>query len=448
MKKIASIGFIFFFFFACEKNRDITTIEIIEPAPVELVGTMASGQIIGSPSDLGKNYSVRMYNALVQLIYKGEVLDETNTDGRGNYTFADQSIPEGAYVKASAPGFFPNIRKVTVENSDGYFNLVPDYFDLFTASSLEEGVEVVNIKGQLQPDNEGAGAYFYLVNENNELIGSFLSKNTLDFEITTIANTSVFLYHQNSPSCPLYGPVPLGLFTEDQDIGNVYPENNDAFKDQLVTVKGKAKDCKDTVLSSGGYYLVKYGNTTISYAPDQITSEESDRLFYAKQCELETAPEIIITAVNHEESLFGEYTLMYSGETLVENITIRTCVTDDTFLSFSLDEEFIDFNNFTTANFTSDGRVVVKQIAVNDDLIDGNIGFEFLSNGEPGTYEAKFILYLNSPSVGVITETQNLVVSVTSSDGEFMTGTISGEVFDAYRIPLGNLSGSFKARIQ
>ncbi|MEL7222507.1 MAG: hypothetical protein AAGJ93_14390, partial [Bacteroidota bacterium] len=238
MKKIASIGLLLLFFFTCEKDLDVTTIETIEPDSIELLTTIAAGQIVGSPSDLGKDHSVRLHDALVQLIHQGNVLEETNTNGTGAFSFTEQSISQGAYLKASAPGFFPNIKKVATETSDGYFNLIPEYFDAFTASNLDDVEEVVSISGQLQPDNEGANTYFYFVNESDELIGNFLSENTLRFTVTTVANTPVFLYHQNSPSCPLYGPVALGSFTEDEDIGNVYTENNNDLKGQQITIKG------------------------------------------------------------------------------------------------------------------------------------------------------------------------------------------------------------------
>ena len=99
---------------ACQPNEDVTTVDVRTLESVEVTEVELKGHVT-EPFSLysGVANLLHIHNATVQLIYEEEVLEEVQTNEQGRYAFSPQIVPiEGAYLVATAPGYYPNSFKI------------------------------------------------------------------------------------------------------------------------------------------------------------------------------------------------------------------------------------------------------------------------------------------------------------------------------------------------
>ncbi len=420
----------------CEKNQDLTTIDIIDPPPVEI--NTIEVQLEGFVSDPYSLFSaqlnyLRIHNARVELMFAGEALAEVNTNEDGYYEFPLMEVPaNGAFLKITAPGYYPNVVVIDGESPTLSFPyLFRTSFGDFAGEGLSEAERYVRIYGYLQEPTNTGGATFYLTNANNELVGNYTSDGDLRFDFSTVADEQLFLYYEFQ--CLKGGPIPVGSLSQSINLGTVFDLSVD-FLEDLVTGEINATDCGGGNISSGYGMITRDGQT--------IYRQETD-FYYAEQCLLENDPSAFLTFVTTSPRRFGTVNINYGGGDQLD-LNVEVCTVDDTYLRYAVnDGPEQDIQLFTFINQLPDGRAILKQI---DPSLSspGCMSFE-LGASNPGETTAD----LRSYTRGEIEFGGNgLTLTIQQNDGEFVEGTFSGPIYDTDEQLIGNMEGSFRAKIQ
>lgn len=420
----------------CEKNSDLTSIEIIDPPPVEV--STIEVQLKGFVSDPYSLFSaqlnyLRIHNARVQLMFAGEALAEVNTDEDGYYEFPLLEVPaNGAFLRISAPGYYPNVVVIDGESPSLSFPyLFRSSFGNFSGEGLTGAERYVRIYGYLQEPTNTGGATFYLTNADNELVGNYTSDGDLRFDISTVADEPLFLHYEFQ--CLRGGPIPIGSLSQSLNLGTVFDLSVD-FLEDVVTGEINATDCGGGSIASGYGMITRDGQT--------IYRQETN-FYYAEQCLLENDPTAFLTFVTRAPRRYGTVNINYSGGDELD-LAVEVCTLDDTYLRYSVDggpEQNIQL--FTFINQLPDGRAILKQI--NPSVLEsGCISFE-LRASSPGETTADLRAYTE----GEIEFGGNaLKLTILMNDGEFVEGTFSGPIFDTNEELIGNMEGSFRAKTQ
>lgn len=417
---------------SCKKNIEVVNIKEEIP-PAEQVPTIdldwsakvgEQNSIWNWSQDIGK-----LQNVSVQLIYDDVVLDATNTNGYGAFSFPSQQVPEeGAYFQFEAAGYYN-----TVIQADPFVNdisrliMLPIGFPNINGEAISNGGPYITLRGKLQEPTGARFIWLYLTNANNELIGTALPNGDgASFTLTTLPDEELFLHYNTE--CHPEGIIALGSFSQDTDLGILLDQSFDfSFISRDVELLN-VYDCSGNTISD--YKLF--------YKRDGLTHPGSSNSNIHPECRWLAQP-VIATVVTQAPRKYQEKIINFTpGSTPTFDMTI--CEDDDTFINYTLgNSTTVIANFFTSANILNDGQLVLRQKG--DDR-----RFTFiLPDSTLGTYECKVISYsgLEIDLAGL-----QLNASITWNDGEFVEGVFSGEVFDALENSKGILDGSFKARIQ
>lgn len=420
----------------CDKNEDLSTEEIINPPPTEISTIEVSPRgYVTDPYSLFSahlNY-LRIHNARVELMFAGEALLEVNTDEDGFYEFPEVEVPaNGTFLRITAPGYYPNVVVIDAESPTiSYPYLFRSTFGNFAGEGLSNAERYVRIYGFLQEPTNTGGATFYLTNAENELVGNYTSDGDLRFDISTVADQPLFLHYEFQ--CLRGGPIPIGSLSQSLNLGTVFDLSVD-FLEDLVTGEINATDCGGGSVSSGYGMITRNGQT--------IYRQETD-FYYAEQCLLEDDPSAFLTFITTDPRRYGTVNINYSGGAELD-LSVEVCTVDDTYLRYAIDDgPEQDLQLFTFMNELPDGRAILKQI--NPSIFDpGCLSVELLGS-TPGATSGDVRAYTQ----GEIDFGGNgLTMTVLSNDGDFVEGTFSGPIFDTNEELIGNMEGSFRAKIQ
>ncbi|MEL6832674.1 MAG: carboxypeptidase-like regulatory domain-containing protein [Bacteroidota bacterium] len=420
---------------ACQDNVDITNVETIEPGPTEIptVELTLRGWVT-EPFSLFSadlNY-LRIHNATVQLMFAGEVLAETNTDNDGYYEFPSLKVPaEDAFLYITAPGYYPNVSVVDGASPD-YFSryLFRSSFGNFSGEGLTGAKRYVRITGYLQEPTDASGATFYLTNLENELVGNYTSDGDLRFELSTVADEQLLFYYEFR--CLSGGPIPIGSLSENLDLGNLFDLSVDFLEDQ-VAAEINATDCNGEALASGYAMLTR---------KDQTVSWSNTEFYFAEQCLLEDDPNAFLTYISTEPRRYGTVNIDYTGGDVLD-LSVEVCEADRTFIEYSIDGGATnDLQWFTFFNQLPDGRAILKQITPSDAAPSG-LSFELASAEGQTSADVRAFTQRNIDFGG-----NSLSVDIQLNNGEIVEGTFSGPVYNAAEDLIGNMEGSFRAKIQ
>lgn len=421
---------------ACKKNQDITetTPEVPPSVPVSTIDVEWSATVGEKNSlwnwsqDIGK-----IHNASVKLMYEGNILDETNTNGKGEFSFPLQPVPDtGAYFLFESSGYYNTVVKVDTGLSDiRRLIMLPNTFPNVNGEAISGGGPYVTLKGKLQDPTEAQFVWVYITNTNNELIGTALAQGDgPSFTITTLANEELFLHYHTT--CHPEGMIPLGSFSQDTDLGILLDQSMDFSNPSGCLKLSNAYDCSGNEISEYNLYYKKDGTTYRRGGTDSFC--ESD-------CVLLAHP-VTVTLTTQTPRKYQEKIVTYiPGPTMSFDMTV--CEDDDTFLKYTIGNEAeVESDYFTYANIISDGRLVLKQYGA-----DRSFAFVF-SGSDIGSHTSKVVSYDLNNALWIDLGADEINSTITMNDGEFVEGTFSGEVLDADEISLGILEGSFRARIQ
>lgn len=432
-------------FSACQPNEDITTIEYDPLESVEVTEMTIEGSVIEPFSYFSTVANLRrIHNATVQLIYEGEVLDEAYTDERGRYAFPPQLVPvEGAYLLATAPGYYPGSYKVDSFAIDflghGYFGfyILRETNENFAGERITSDEEKVVITGSLQSPSEADACVFYLTTNDNELAGVYASDLRPDFAITTLANTELKLYYRYR-DCEVFEPISLGPFSENTHVGVLLDEDEPLVMPS-VTIEGVANTCDGD--PADGYVLINRNHRTIY----NIGGLNDGQFWgFTEGCQFDTSPKITVTAITTDPRRYGEVTMNYTPG-LALNPAIDICTEDDTYFHFSIDSgEEYTVSEFTVANILPDGRAIVKKMA-SDRFFNIIFSLEIAGTDADTDYLGNLVCY---QGVSTLFSVEDVVVHIDSNDGEFLEGTINGIAVSSFEETLGDITASFRARIQ
>jgi len=431
-----SILFIALFLTACQ-NEDSLITETVLPTPVavsvvdmEIAGWVNEQRNISHWTLLNQN----LHNVTVKLMFDGVAIDEVNTGERGQFAFDEQPVPvEGAYLLFESEGYFNNVVKVdTITGSKFSTNLIRQTFPEISSEAISEGGPYIKLKGILV-NNFSDVPYYYITNSNNELIGTAQPYNDFtNFEITTLANESLFFHYVID--CFDIGTVELGAFSQDTDLG-VLLDDSYNFEKQLAGEFFTTYDCDGNQLEDISIFFQRDGLTVHSWG----NSGYADY-----QCNFELNPNMVVTVATQNPRKFAEIPITFvPDQDLITDIVI--CQDDDTYVNYTLGSGgTVDPDIFTYANILPDGRLLVKQKDKDYDY-GTDISFEFADSNVGNNVLGNVIFY---GAQGIQLGGTNLSTTITLNDGEYIEGTFTGAVFDPFESSLGNLSGSFRARLQ
>ena len=417
---------------ACKKNEDFTNInkQVPPPQPIptfdmDWSATVGENNSIWNWSqDIGK-----LHNVSIQLIYEGVLLDETNTDGMGKFTFSTQPVPEeGAYFRFESEGYYNTIIKADKGLNDiSRLIMLPNPFPNINGEAISDGGSYITLKGKLQEPTGARFIWLYITNANNELIGTALTKNDgASFTMTTLPDEELFLHYNTE--CYPEGIISLGSFSEDTDLGVLLDQSFDLSITSRDIQFLNAYDCS-------GNEILDY---KLFYKRDGLTHPASNNSNIHPECRWLADP-VIATVVTQNPRKYQEKIINFSaGSTPSFDMTI--CDDDDTFISYSLgNNSEITANFFTSSNILTDGQLVLRQVGE-----ERRFTFIF-PESTLGNHTCKVVSYKNSE---IDLGGSQLNSSITLNDGEFVEGTFNGEVLDAFETSLGTFEGNFRARIQ
>ncbi len=424
------------FLTACQ-NEDTISSDVILPTPIAV--TVVDMEIVGGVNEPGSlsHWTLRnqvLHNVSVKLMFDGVAIDEVNTDERGWFKFNEQAVPvEGAYLLFESSEYYNNVVKVdTITGTPFSTNLIRNNFPEVTGEAVSGGGPYIKLKATLQ-DNLSGVKYFYITNASDELIGTAQSYNDFaGFEITTLANEPLFLHYVID--CFDIGTIDLGSFSQDTDLGILLDQSYNFDRD-LGGEFFTAYDCSGTQLDDISIFFQIDGMTIHSWG---------NAGFGHWNCNFEIDPAMVVTVATQNPRKYGEVLINYvAGQDNLSDITV--CQDDDTYLNYSIGGgATIEPDIFTYANILSDGRLLLKQkdkdydngTDISFEISDANVGTNIL--GDAIWYGAQ----------GVILGGPNLSISITLNDGDFIEGTFNGTAYNPFETSLGNLSGSFRARLQ
>lgn len=445
--KNATIGFLLItlFLFSCQNQDSIITEEVL---PVSEAATIIT--IKGKITERFSSFSPylveqQLNNVSVKLMHEGIMLDEVNTDGYGKYAFDEQLVPlDEAYLIFEAPGFYKNVAKLDSFETYNSFNniLLRKTFEGLNGDAISD--EGSYIRLITEPANgDFLVPTFLITNANDELIGANQQYvETSFFEITTLANEPLYFHHLTE--CGMQ-TIEMGPFSEDTNI-TPFLEGFILDNKDRETIKVNVFDCTGLALNGTDFKtFYKRGDLT-SYGTNSSGTNNNPLTPGKLNCLIDEHPTTLVSIVTQNPRKYAETTIDYtSGQ---DEVDINICEDDDTYLNYSVNGGTeIEPNLFTYANILPNGNLILKQ--TDPVYPEGtHIAFQIFDSTQGSTTNGE-VLFNNQleGKIDVIIVGQNINVEINLNDGVFIEGTFSGEVYNALENSLGELSGSFRARL-
>ena len=441
MKYITLSFFLITLILSSCRNEDSIITEEILPVPeeatiVEIYGFVTEQFSLFSPYISRQ----RLNNVSVRLMHEGSMLNEVNTDETGRFAFEEQLVPLGeAYLIFEAPGFYKNVARIDSIAAYENFNyiLIRKTFEALSGDAInEEGPYIRLTTGPAHRDF--LAPLYFITNTNNELIGA--NQQYVEapfFEITTLASEPLLFHHFTECGTQT---IEMGPFSEDTDIT--------AFLEELTFDDKSRKSIRATVFDCAGAELDREAFELFSKGSElTIRSANSNLANIGKlNCLIDNSPTTLVSVVTQNPRKYAEATVDFSSGQ--EDIEITICEDDDTYLNYSIGggAEIVP-NLFTYANILPNGHLILKQ--TDPVYPDGtHIAFQVFSSVE-GINTLGDVLFNNPPlgSTNVAIVGQEIEVTINLNDGDFIEGTFDGTIYDAFESSLGNLTGTFRARI-
>lgn len=422
--------------FSCQKNTDIiipeTIVNNVEVVEIELNGVVR-------PYHLGEwRHYTPIQDVTVSLVYDNIILDEVNTDLNGSYFFAPQPVPlEGAHIVIEASGFFPNIQKIYPP--DSYLSeiiLLPNMFQ--NLNSLNDYIpeQKVSISGKIHESDLAPpqdALTIYAVNEAQEIIGYCRpNSDIIDFSLTTIANQSVTLMFHNV--CGVFDTIQLGVLTEDIVLDDILYEQTIEW----IEINGQVADCNNE--SFTGYLNFHYNERT-NFFNSGFRSGGRFGSSWINACEIE-GTQVLVSFVDYDYDFVGFTTVPYTAGQDI-SVDINECETNQTYFRYTLDGGMlVNDPSFTFVNIIENEGVYFFV----DRSGSCDIGGKF-AESTTGTVSSGNMLFRTIGGVGVEQAAKDLPFNILSNDGDYIQGTFSGTLLDDQEYSLGQIEGSFKAKI-
>jgi len=444
-----SAFFLVFCFTACQKNADFidTVTENPSTSPISTID-FAWWVIVEEEESLYKwddIHRTQIQNATVKLIFSGDILWESNTDHTGRVTFPEQPVPaEDAYFLFEAPGYYPLVVQIEGESIPLWrVNMIRNTFPNINGEAIKDAESYITLTGKLQNPSTTREAWFYILNADGELVGnSTVGPETPQFYMTTLPNEELFLHY--NVECGDNGVIALGSYSESTDIGNLVDQSFDFSFDRDQFLLRNVADC------SSGTKLFGYD---LFYNVDNLTFQAGGNSgFHLLGCEQMERP-VLVSVATQDPRKYVEVNITHTPGQRFEIPDQEACEDDDTFLKYTIGNGTEAGGEvFTFANILPDGQMVLKQAEIS--LNDYNRFSMVFDGATLGSHQSNLNLVVRQYSASGSWSNVNglgayqLNSTITMNDGTFIEGTFSGEVLDTEEISLGNIEGTFRARIQ
>ena len=441
--------FLVFTFAACQNNADFIETEIENPSS-EAIETMELSwwAIVEEEESLhqwGDPFGTAIDNASVKLMFKGEQLWSSTTNESGRFEFEEMTVPaQDAYFLFEAPGYFPLVVGVEEERIPLWrVNMIRNTFQGIDGEALSTDGSYITLRGQLQDPSTAREAWFYLTNSNNELLGNAVVGPELPrFYMTTLPDVELFLHYH--VECGGSGVLPLGSFSESQDIGNLLDQSLDFSFDYDRVSLNNVLECSTGTKLFGYELFYKAGNLSF-----QATGNSG---FTIPDCPEMDYP-ILLSVATQNPRKYAEVSINHSPGQNSDAPDQEVCEDDDTFLKYTIaggSEKGGDV--FTYVNILPDGQMVLKQASLG---LTNEDRFSMVINGSStGNHSSDLKVVVREVSGSGSWTYKNslgahqLNTTISTNDDKFIEGSISGEVMNTEGVSLGVMEGTFKARIQ
>lgn len=435
MKNINLLFFLFVLFLAsCQKNQDVLESDekIIDTSETAIIDFSWRASVYDPESVMHykENY-IALHNVTVKIMSRGVVIAQTNTSEAGIFEFDNILVPNDAYVLFESPGYHSTVVKVNEESMGWRLFMIRNTNPDITREIITTNENYIQLDGRLQELSSGREMWAYVTNDKDELVGtSSLMGDLTPFRITTLPGEELFLHY--GLKCFPVNVIPIGSFTEDEDLGALLDQTQDFSFDYGYVALTPVNDCNGNEVFNNNVFYKVNGETMAA---------GGNRGVNIKDCYLDQP--VLITVTRRQPRKYQEKLVGFSPGSVREDIEIALCEDDDTFVHYTIAGRETQSDIFTFANILSDGRLVIKQPG-NDLFNDINLSMVSKSAVEGNTKGDVlfYFSYVNSHGGN------ELDFNITKNDGEFVEGTVSGELFDTEEISQGNFEATFRARIQ
>lgn len=422
------------FLVACQKNLDkLETETKTTVSETTILDGVTWRAVVKEPETLKhyEDFSVGLHNVSVKLMSRGAIIEQTNTDETGTFELSAELVPSDAYVLFESAGFHNAVVRVDDEFMGWEMYMIPETQLGITQETHSTKEPHIALRGRIHEAFNGNDLWCYVTNANDELVGTVTRLSDFDnFYITTLPDEELFFHY--SYECFPGNVIPLGSFSEDTDLGTLLDNFQEVPYERGRILFNKVNDCAGNKILGTDLYHKVNGLTKTGFGNTIVDIQEC----YLPQ-------QILLTATSQNPRKYQEMLVNLDAGVGAIIPEINLCEDDDTFVRYSIGGNDTQANIFTFANVLPDGRLVVKQAAL--DLIN-ETSLSFVSgSASVGNSKGDALIYvLRDASFGG----NGLDFNITMMDGEFIEGTINGEIFDTEEQSQGVLDASFRARIQ
>jgi hypothetical protein len=328
--------------FSCEKNQDITQVEVIDPEPTELNSEVLNGQVIDSNFEPIAQAEVVVYE-------KGEVFASTLTDDFGNYEFPIGSFPvENTLVAARKAQYFENYQRIDRTFAEPVnIALVPEGYQGLQSSPLSPVNSMVLLSGSVinEVDGMGEGGVYVLLYDDFQFLGSAISNDNGTFSLLTEPDKAFNLIAKSPCQQGAFGPFQFQPLQSDTTLAPFV----DDFADGIIaTFSGSAVDCDGNPLN-GGTVEFRYLPGTLNRIEYPLAGNGTFS-FPFSSCGIDSENPVSIVIYDAANEKFGSASFLYDGSAQVDVGAISVCDQNGQFFEFStpdttyqIDEEWTVF---------------------------------------------------------------------------------------------------------
>ncbi len=312
------------FFTACQKDEDITQVDIQIPDAEQITTTNAYGLVSDENGNTLAETTVRLYNE------EGLLLGETITDIQGNFSIEALDAPDSKIlVYAEKPDFNSGFIKLdpTPSNMENiHLQLAsPDLYPqmaFFDPSTPDQ----VALNGQVMDNGGNAAEAFILAYVDGELYNVLVTDQDGAYQVIVPSEeiVNIEIYQTCGSSI---ASLEVGPFTEDQQLEDVVATELNTY-----TISGVLLNCDGDPVTNG-YVLIDWSpSVTSSVAVNnlgQFSLEISDCYTINDQ--------IIFTGYDLSAGTVSDQVTANFDNQDLEAAPINVCTQDDTFVTFQLD---------------------------------------------------------------------------------------------------------------
>jgi hypothetical protein len=397
--------------FGCEKNQDITQIDIIEPEPGERNSRPLNGHILDASFEPIEQAEVVIYQ-------DGLVYTSTLTDEAGFYEFPIGTFPvENILVAARKAQYFENYKRVDKSSEEPVnITLAPEGYQGLQSSALNPSDSLVLLSGKAINEANGTGesGVYVLLYDDIQFLGSAISDDNGDFSLLTQKNKAFELIAKSPCQQGSFGPIEFSPLQNDTTLA---PFIDDFVEGLIVSFSGTAVDCDGNPLN-GGTVEFRYLPGILNQVEYPLGNDGTFS-FPFNSCGIDDTNPVSIVVYDVADENFGSVSFLYEGSAQVEVGEISVCNPNGQFFTFSSPD--------TTFQLEEEWSVLelLGKRAIGYSSDNGNCQLIFTYSEDTGSFPMESFYYADFND-NYYSIQSNGTVEVTEVSPTRIVGTFSG----------------------